>query len=211
MAADWNPPSHFPRPTKEKRSIGSRKTMEERLNPPAPKKLKPFGDTVRGESNKTMPLVKRVVAGHVAAVTGIPYDALMLLDPDHLHGKNGIVGGMPAAISPLNIQLLPRMVHEAKTNSLQVGGQRYDYRPADVLARMALLTARLVDKAGPHPTPKDWRRAFRSELLGKTKPSKCRHKRRGQFQQRADHGGAWVGSTVQLARNSTARVQHTGR
>ena len=129
-------------------------------------KLKKVGDTKRGNEERVLKFMRELIIQEVHESTDIPVKALRKYELDHIKGRNA-TGYEPfgAILSPLNLQLLPREQHEAKTNALTPEGQRMDYRVTAVQERMIDLNRRLIRKVGKIWNLKDLKRAIEAEIF----------------------------------------------
>lgn len=127
-------------------------------------KLKKVGDTKRGNEERVLKVMRVLIIQEVHDSTGIAIKTLRSYDLDHIKGRNA-PGYEPfgAVLSPLNLQLIPRAVHDAKTNAPTPEGQRMDYRITAVQERMVDLNKRLIRKVGKIWNLKDLKKAVISE------------------------------------------------
>jgi hypothetical protein len=127
-------------------------------------KLKKTGDTKRGNEERVLRHMRVLIIQEVHEATMIPVKTLRRYELDHIRGRNA-PGYEPfgAILSPLNLQLIPGPVHEAKTNAPTGEGQRMDYRNTAVQERMVELEKRLIRKVGKVWNLRDLKNAIVSE------------------------------------------------
>ena len=128
------------------------------------KRMSRNGNTHRGKLNKLLPLVKRVICQEYVSQNGGEVRKLeKSFDLEHIHGKDGVHGGIPAVISPINLQLLDRKTHILKTDGLEISSH-FDGRDKVIQARLTELAERIRRKAGINPNWKDYKAAYESEV-----------------------------------------------
>jgi hypothetical protein len=163
----------FPRPTRNKGSVigcpRPKKTKWEGFGvadskAKLRKRMKRNGGTVRGNLNRLLPLVKRVIAQEYVSQNGGDIKKLMRhYDLEHIHGKDGEYGGLPAVISPINLQLLDRETHLKKTEGLEIS-KTFDGRDKAIQERMINLAERIRKRAGFRPNWRDFKAAYEAEI-----------------------------------------------
>lgn len=147
------------RKTKERQTMGAKKKFGVRPEP-----LKKISPT-HAKQERILRLLKEVIAHEYSAQYGLDWRKYMAWDLDHIHGRHGNGFRLPAMFSPLNLQLLERNIHEAKTNALTKEGQRMDYRETGIQERMKALNDRILRKLGPVFDLGDIKRVVEAEIV----------------------------------------------
>jgi hypothetical protein len=137
------------------------------------KPLRRVGRTRRGEQTRCLEVGKKVLVQEYCEVYGWDrYDEFKAMDLEHIHGHNKPGFKMGALLDPENWQLMNRADHAVKTSALTRDQQRADIRDVAICGRLIALSARLVAKLLPEGvmkfTAKEYRKAMRGELYGKT-------------------------------------------
>jgi hypothetical protein len=134
------------------------------------KPLRRIGHTRRGEEERCLRLLKKVIVQEYHEALGTDLEVLKRMELDHIHGRHHGGFRLGAMLDPLNLQLVPGWAHQTKTNATEsVTGitQRHDFRKIKVETRLAALSDRLFKKLGPLKfTAKEFRKALRGELYG---------------------------------------------
>ena len=130
------------------------------------KGMRRVGHTHRGEQERCLKLLKKVVIQEYHGAGAESLELLKTCELDHIHGRNKPGFKLGAMLDPANVQLLTPLIHRLKTDEKAVGGP--DYRRTIEQERLLALSARLWAKLGPLKfTAKEYRKALRGELYAK--------------------------------------------
>lgn len=119
---------------------------------------------------KLMAAAKVLVCQEYSEALGIPVADLAKLDLDHVSGRNELGFALSAKVDFLNLQLLPRKIHEWKTNPPKWAWwtSRTDFRPFAVEERLVALSRRVQAILGPAWTWAELLQVLRGQRFAKT-------------------------------------------
>lgn len=136
--------------------------------------LKAHSDkNLRGREEKVLKILRELVIQELHFATGRSHRSLCALELDHIRGRNA-TGSEPlgAIFDPLNLQLIDKDIHAAKTNALTSTGQRMDFRGTLEQETMTRLRRQILSKVGEVFTLAELRTAIESMVYHESETCK---------------------------------------